>query len=133
MEETKKDLSKAFFEIKDIKMEEIDLSKFDGPKGMFAKTLSFEDFQRISNECLVLKKDIKQEDITEDSYEYTNDFTAKIMAASVCDSEGDLIFSEEQIPMIQKKSNVLFQTVSEIVTKMNKPITDEEVSEKAKK
>lgn len=127
------DLKKAFFEIDDNKMEEIDLSKFDFPHKIFAKTISMEDFQKISNECTVLRKGVDIEKAKPTDYEFSDDFSTYIIAASVCDDIGNLIFSKEDIPLIMKKSKNIFETVSKAVTKMNTSISEEEVKEKEKK
>lgn len=126
-------LNKAFFEISDKKMEEIDLSEFNGPKGMFAKSISMKVFQEISNKCTVLKQGVDPENAKPTDYEFSDDFVAYNIAASVCDSEGNLIFTSDQIPAIQEKSMVLFDAVSASVLKMNKKISEKEVEEKVKK
>ena len=127
------DLSKAFFAIKDIKMEKIDLSPFGGPEGMYAKSMSMKDFQEISKKCTVLKQGVDPKQATSEDYEYSDDFVACNIAASVCDADGNLIFTEDQVPAILEKSLALFQTVSKTVSKMNETMSMKEVEEKAKK
>ncbi len=134
MEDKKiEDLNKAFFAIKDIKMEEIDLSPFGGPKGMYAKSMSMKDFQEISKKCTVLKQGVDPKQATSEDYEYSDDFVACNIAASVCDENGNLIFTADQVPAILEKSLALFQIVSKTVSKMNETMSMKEVEEKAKK
>ena len=127
------DLNKAFFAIKDIKMEKIDLSPFGGPEGMYAKSMSMKDFQEISKKCTVIREGVDPEKATSKDYEYTDDFVACNIAASVCDIDGNLIFTKDQVPAILEKSLALFQIVSKTVSKMNETMSMKEVEEKAKK
>ena len=127
------DLSKKFFEINDIKMEEIDLSPFNGPKGIYAKAISMKDFQDLSKKCTVLKQGIDPKKATPEDFEFSDDFVACNIAASVCDRSGNLIFSEDEIPAILQKSRQLFEVVSSCVCKMNDIITNEEVDKQEKK
>jgi len=126
-------LKNDFLAIDDIKMKEIDLSEFNGPKGMFAKTISMKDFQDISKICTVLREGVDPAKAKPEDYEFSDDFIARTIAASVCDEAGDLVFTSEEIPFILAKSRTLFEAVSEVVSEMNGVITNEEVEEKEKK
>lgn len=128
-----KQLNIDFFAIDDTRMEKIDLSSFNFPGEIFAKTISMKDFQEISNKCTVLRQGVDIADAKPSDYQFSDDFVGYTIAASVCDSEGNLIFDYEDIPAIMEKSKAIFETVQTAVTKMNTAVTEEEVKEKEKK
>lgn len=128
-----KDLKKAFFEIKDTKMEEIDLSKFSFPGKIFTKTISMKAFMDIRNQCTVLRQGVEIADAKPSDYELSDDFIAHTIAASVCDENGTLIFDPEDAPNIYEKSKSVFEILQNAVSKMNAAITEEQVNEKEKK
>lgn len=115
---TAQNLKKAFFDIKDVK-KEIDLSAFNGPEGIYAKQMSMKTYQEISKKCTVLREGVDIKDAGPEDWEYSDDFTSYGIVASICDEDGNLIFSVEEIEQLQEKSMSLFRVLSEASTSVN--------------
>lgn len=118
---------------KDIKTEEIDLSEFGVPAGeIFAKSLGAKRFQTISTENLVLKEGVEKKDAKQEDWETSDDFHYAMIVESVCDKDGKLIFTKEDVPELQEKSHALIMAMMQTVNSLNS-LSKENIDKKEKK
>ena len=127
------DLRKAFFDINDIKMENVDLSEFGGPtEGFYVKTISSVESQRISKESFVLKAGVDPEKARPEDYEMDEDFSYRLIVKCSCYEDGSPIFNEEDIESIKSKSKALIEKITEAVNKLN-GFSEKKIDEAEKK
>lgn len=99
----------AILDAQDVTIEQVEVPEWGG--FVFVRSLSAKD--RDTLESSMVQQKGKTRTVTLD------DFSAKLFVATVCDQEGNLLFSESDVPSLSRKSAAAVRRVLEVAQRLS--------------